>query len=112
MENAFVNEYPKLLRLFNDLFKRLRTHMEIKDPKDETRQGYEQQLIASLSKFEHKYLSRSLTILFEPINQIFAPGRSAPTSEDVVCIISASGVPVKVSNAVLKSGGPIQSDCN
>jgi hypothetical protein len=37
VETAFVGEYPKLLRLFNDLLKRLRTHMEVKDPKDESR---------------------------------------------------------------------------
>jgi len=111
VENAFVSEYPKLLRLFNDLLKRLRTHMEVKDPNDHTRQTlfalnvflthrcsyyssyspnrqlYEQQLIGSLSKFERQYLTRSLSHLFEPINQTFSPSRTAPTSEDVVPLI-------------------------
>jgi len=84
VETAFVGEYPKLLRLFNDLLKRLRTHMEVKDPKDESRLAFEQQLIGALAKFEHQYLSRSLTHLFEPINHIFAPGRAAPVPDDVV----------------------------
>lgn len=86
VETAFVGEYPKLLRLFNDLLKRLRTHMEVKDPKDESRLAFEQQLIGALAKFEHQYLSRSLTHLFEPINHIFAPGRAAPVPDDVVRI--------------------------
>jgi hypothetical protein len=84
VENAFISEYPKLLRLFNDLLKRLRTHMEVKDPNDESRLAFEQQLIGALAKFEHQYLSRSLTHLFDPINHIFAPGRAAPVSDDVV----------------------------
>ncbi|ELR14443.1 golgi family protein, putative [Acanthamoeba castellanii str. Neff] len=89
VETAFVGEYPKLLRLFNDLLKRLRTHMEVKDPKDESRLAFEQQLIGALAKFEHQYLSRSLTHLFEPINHIFAPGRAAPVPDDVVVLSKA-----------------------
>jgi hypothetical protein len=48
--------------------------------------AFEQQLIGALAKFEHQYLSRSLTHLFEPINHIFAPGRAAPVPDDVVRI--------------------------
>ncbi|XP_033647188.1 conserved oligomeric Golgi complex subunit 5-like [Asterias rubens] len=102
IRQAFEGEYPKLLRLFNELWKRLQqfsltapsasgdasflasakahTFSEVES------EGYssEKALKESLSTFENAYLTRSLSRLFDPINLVFPSGASSPPSDDEV----------------------------
>ncbi|XP_064633908.1 conserved oligomeric Golgi complex subunit 5-like [Lineus longissimus] len=106
LKQAFEGEYPKLLRLYNDLWRRLQqfsdymnvtvtsslpdvdltvgmdllvesgAEKEIFDP--------EKALRDSLGLFETAYLSRSLSRLFDPINLVFPGGSiNPPTTEEV-----------------------------
>ncbi|XP_005076292.1 conserved oligomeric Golgi complex subunit 5 [Mesocricetus auratus] len=114
LKQAFEGEYPKLLRLYNDLWKRLQqygqntqgnfrtsgtadlcvdpTHME-----DDTQDMFilkrpdydpEKALKDSLQPYEAAYLSKSLSRLFDPINLVFPPGgRNPPSSDELDGII-------------------------
>ncbi|XP_052041942.1 conserved oligomeric Golgi complex subunit 5 [Apodemus sylvaticus] len=113
LKQAFEGEYPKLLRLYNDLWKRLQQfgqntqgtfsmsgpdlcvdlpHME-DDAQDMfilKRPDYdpEKALKDSLQPYEAAYLSKSLSRLFDPINLVFPPGgRSPPSSDELDGII-------------------------
>ncbi|XP_032895598.1 conserved oligomeric Golgi complex subunit 5 isoform X1 [Amblyraja radiata] len=108
LKQAFEGEYPKLLRLYNDLWKRLQQYshsiqssvttggftdtppefpIEEEDAQDLfmlKKQDYdpEKALKDSLQFYESAYLSKSLSRLFDPINLVFPPGGRNPPSND------------------------------
>ncbi|XP_062928615.1 conserved oligomeric Golgi complex subunit 5 isoform X1 [Mobula hypostoma] len=108
LKQAFEGEYPKLLRLYNDLWKRLQQYshsiqssvttggfsdlppefpLEDEDAQDIfmlKKQDYdpEKSLKDSLQFYESAYLSKSLSRLFDPINLVFPPGGRNPPSDD------------------------------
>ncbi|XP_043944475.1 conserved oligomeric Golgi complex subunit 5 [Protopterus annectens] len=114
LKQAFEGEYPKLLRLYNDLWKRLQQysqsiqgslsvagnaellpdlpHVE-EDARDifmHKKQDYdpEKALKDSLHPYETAYLSKSLSRLFDPINLVFPPGgRNPPSTDELDSII-------------------------
>ncbi|XP_056429563.1 conserved oligomeric Golgi complex subunit 5 isoform X1 [Hyla sarda] len=108
LKQAFEGEYPKLLRLYNDLWKRLQQYSqnlqgsftssgnsdfvpEIQQIEDGTQDVFmmkkldhdpEKTLKDSLQPYEAAYLSKSLSRLFDPINLVFPPGGRNPPSVD------------------------------
>ncbi|XP_071081856.1 conserved oligomeric Golgi complex subunit 5-like [Haliotis cracherodii] len=113
LKQAFEGEYPKLLRLYNDLWKRLHQFSinmmvtptaapdipSIDDTKEvdffvqtarnkENAYDSEKALRETLSHFENAYLSKSLSRLFDPINLVFSSGTAnPPTHEEVDNIV-------------------------
>ncbi|OXB75698.1 UNVERIFIED_CONTAM: hypothetical protein H355_016215, partial [Colinus virginianus] len=114
LKQAFEGEYPKLLRLYNDLWKRLQQYSQNiqrnfntngspdlfaelqqmeEDAQDifmQKNQNYdpEKALKDSLQQYEAAYLSKSLSRLFDPINLVFPPGgRNPPSSDELDSII-------------------------
>uniref|UniRef100_A0AAY4D233 Conserved oligomeric Golgi complex subunit 5 n=1 Tax=Denticeps clupeoides TaxID=299321 RepID=A0AAY4D233_9TELE len=114
LKQALEGEYPKLLRLYNDLWKRLQQYStsiqgalsnsgsldlpaELPDPVADSpdlftqaKQGYdpEKELKASLQPYEAAYLSKSLSRLFDPINLVFPQGgRNPPSSDELDSIL-------------------------
>ncbi|XP_066489534.1 conserved oligomeric Golgi complex subunit 5 [Tiliqua scincoides] len=113
LKQAFEGEYPKLLRLYNDLWKRIQQYSEniqrnfntngstehfaelqqIDDTQDifmQKKQDYDPEtaLKDSLQPYEAAYLSKSLSRLFDPINLVFPPGgRNPPSTEELEGII-------------------------
>uniref|UniRef100_A0A3Q2HYN3 Conserved oligomeric Golgi complex subunit 5 n=1 Tax=Equus caballus TaxID=9796 RepID=A0A3Q2HYN3_HORSE len=105
---AFEGEYPKLLRLYNDLWKRLQQYsqniqgkfnasgttdlyVDLQHMEDDTQDIFitkkpdydpEKALKDSLQPYEAAYLSKSLSRLFDPINLVFPPGGRNPPSAD------------------------------
>ncbi|XP_044534981.1 conserved oligomeric Golgi complex subunit 5 [Gracilinanus agilis] len=108
LKQAFEGEYPKLLRLYNDLWKRLQQYNQniqgnfnssgttdlyidlqqieddVQDIFMQKKQDYdpEKALKDSLQPYEAAYLSKSLSRLFDPINLVFPPGGRNPPSPD------------------------------
>lgn len=108
LKQAFEGEYPKLLRLYNDLWRRLQqynaslqgvltnssgteatidigsTETEGQDLFTYGKQDYnpEKALKDSLQPYEAAYLSKSLSRLFDPINLVFPMGGHNPPSND------------------------------
>ncbi|XP_077328556.1 conserved oligomeric Golgi complex subunit 5 [Lithobates pipiens] len=108
LKQAFEGEYPKLLRLYNDLWKRLQQYSqnlqgsftssgntdlvaELQQIEDDTQDVFmmkkqdhdpEKTLKDSLQSYEAAYLSKSLSRLFDPINLVFPPGGCNPPSAD------------------------------
>uniref|UniRef100_UPI00398F54D0 conserved oligomeric Golgi complex subunit 5 isoform X2 n=1 Tax=Pristiophorus japonicus TaxID=55135 RepID=UPI00398F54D0 len=108
LKQAFEGEYPKLLRLYNDLWKRLQQYNqsiqsnittggnsdlppELSPAEEDAqdlfmlkKQDYdpEKALKDSLQFYESAYLSKSLSRLFDPINLVFPPGGRNPPSND------------------------------
>ncbi|PIK54910.1 putative conserved oligomeric Golgi complex subunit 5 [Apostichopus japonicus] len=95
IKQAFEGEYPKLLRSFNELWKRLEQFTvgmtskpeqiqgpRYKEEEEDLKYNPEQALKESLDLFEKAYLSRSLSRLFDPINLAFPGGSSHPPSND------------------------------
>uniref|UniRef100_A0A8C6NUD6 Conserved oligomeric Golgi complex subunit 5 n=1 Tax=Nothobranchius furzeri TaxID=105023 RepID=A0A8C6NUD6_NOTFU len=114
LKQAFEGEYPKLLRLYNELWRRLQqystslqgalmnsggpdTSLDITAPETESqdlfthgKQDYnpEKALKDSLQPYEAAYLSKSLSRLFDPINLVFPMGgRNPPSSDELESII-------------------------
>ncbi|XP_058046328.1 conserved oligomeric Golgi complex subunit 5 [Ahaetulla prasina] len=114
LKQAFEGEYPKLLRLYNDFWKRLQQYSksiqrnliangsaeplsELLQIDDDTqdlfmqkKQDYdpEKALKNSLQLYEAAYLSKSLSRLFDPINLVFPPGgRNPPSADELDSII-------------------------
>ncbi|KAK9399373.1 conserved oligomeric Golgi complex subunit 5 [Crotalus adamanteus] len=114
LKQAFEGEYPKLLRLYNDFWKRLQQYSEniqrnvitnggpeslselpqIDDDEQDIfmqkKQDYdpEKALKSSLQPYEAAYLSKSLSRLFDPINLVFPPGgRNPPSADELDSII-------------------------
>nr|XP_025839854.1 conserved oligomeric Golgi complex subunit 5 [Vulpes vulpes] len=108
LKQAFEGEYPKLLRLYNDLWKRLQQYsqniqgkfntsgttdlyVDLQQMDDDTQDIFipkkpdydpEKALKDSLQPYEAAYLSKSLSRLFDPINLVFPPGGRNPPSAD------------------------------
>uniref|UniRef100_A0A8C7G911 Conserved oligomeric Golgi complex subunit 5 n=1 Tax=Oncorhynchus kisutch TaxID=8019 RepID=A0A8C7G911_ONCKI len=108
LKQALEGEYPKLLRLYNDLWRRLQqysssiqgvisssagldtamdlptTEMDNQDLFTQTKHDYdpEKALKDSLQPYEAAYLSKSLSRLFDPINLVFPMGGRNPPSHD------------------------------
>ncbi|XP_048410241.1 conserved oligomeric Golgi complex subunit 5 [Stegostoma tigrinum] len=108
LKQAFEGEYPKLLRLYNDLWKRLQQYSqsiqnsvttggnsdsppELPAAEEDTQDLFmlkkqdhdpEKALKDSLQFYESAYLSKSLSRLFDPINLVFPPGGRNPPSND------------------------------
>ncbi|XP_055276138.1 conserved oligomeric Golgi complex subunit 5 [Moschus berezovskii] len=108
LKQAFEGEYPKLLRLYNDLWKRLQQYSQniqgnfnssgtadlygdLQHMEDDTQDVFipkkpdydpEKALKDSLQPYEAAYLSKSLSRLFDPINLVFPPGGRNPPSAD------------------------------
>ncbi|XP_077194284.1 conserved oligomeric Golgi complex subunit 5 [Paroedura picta] len=114
LKQALEGEYPKLLRLYNDLWKRLQQYSEniqrhfntngtlehfvelqhieddIHDLFMQKKQDYDPEtaLKDSLQPYEAAYLSKSLSRLFDPINLVFPPGgRNPPSTDELDSII-------------------------
>ncbi|CAL1534536.1 unnamed protein product [Lymnaea stagnalis] len=127
LKQAFEGEYPKLLRLNNDLWRRLQQFsitltvtpsagaVEIIGSGDvdddffaqteKARQNYdsEEVLRGTLATFENAYLSRSLSRLFDPINLVFTSTTSnPPTQEEVDNIVKTVSSELNVSSGDTK----------
>ncbi|XP_004598650.2 conserved oligomeric Golgi complex subunit 5 [Ochotona princeps] len=114
LKQSFEGEYPKLLRLYNDLWKRLQQYhqniqgnfnaggatdlsVDVQHMEDDTQDIFipkrpdydpEKALKDSLQPYEAAYLSKSLSRLFDPINLVFPPGgRNPPSSDEIDSII-------------------------
>ncbi|NXR97646.1 COG5 protein, partial [Oxylabes madagascariensis] len=114
LKQAFEGEYPKLLRLYNDLWKRLQQYSqniqrnfntsgttdlfaELQQMEEDAQDIFmqknedydpEKALKDSLQQYEAAYLSKSLSRLFDPINLVFPPGgRNPPSSDELDSII-------------------------
>ncbi|XP_007943288.2 conserved oligomeric Golgi complex subunit 5 [Orycteropus afer afer] len=114
LKQAFEGEYPKLLHLFNDLWKRLQQYskniqgnfnasgstdlcVDLHQLDDNTQDIFipkkpdydpEKALKDSLQPYEAAYLSKSLSRLFDPINLVFPPGgRNPPSTDELDSII-------------------------
>ncbi|XP_061570606.1 conserved oligomeric Golgi complex subunit 5 [Cololabis saira] len=108
LKQAFEGEFPKLLRLYNELWRRLQQYsaslqgavlssgsleasLDLSAAETDcqdlfTRGGHdyspEKALKDSLQPYEAAYLSKSLSRLFDPINLVFPMGERSPPSTD------------------------------
>ncbi|XP_068611151.1 conserved oligomeric Golgi complex subunit 5 [Brachionichthys hirsutus] len=108
LKQAFEGEYPKLLRLYNELWRRLQQYsaglqaslassggtdasLDMSSPEADSQDFFthgkvdynpEKALKGSLQPFEAAYLSKSLSRLFDPINLVFPAGGHSPPSKD------------------------------
>ncbi|KAL3853402.1 hypothetical protein ACJMK2_016944 [Sinanodonta woodiana] len=126
LKQAFESEYPKLLRLYNDLWRRLQqfslsagqTDTSLSHSMsdslfipDEGLEGdyfvqdissqydSEKALRDTISSFENAYLSKSLSRLFDPINLAFSTGSfSPPTPEEVDSIVKTISSELNVAS--------------
>ncbi|XP_054655848.1 conserved oligomeric Golgi complex subunit 5 isoform X1 [Dunckerocampus dactyliophorus] len=111
LKQAFEGEYPKLLRLYNELWRRLQQYSaslqgalinsggtdatlepetDNRDLFSQSKQDYnpERALKDSLRPYEAAYLSKSLSRLFDPINLVFpVGGRNPPSNDELESII-------------------------
>ncbi|KAM9846149.1 conserved oligomeric Golgi complex subunit 5 [Aulostomus maculatus] len=111
LKQAFEGEYPKLLRLYNELWRRLQQYSaslqgaltgsggidisldseaDSKDLFTQDKPDYnpEKALKDSLQPYEAAYLSKSLSRLFDPINLVFPLcGRNPPSNDELDSII-------------------------
>ncbi|XP_028668771.1 conserved oligomeric Golgi complex subunit 5 [Erpetoichthys calabaricus] len=125
LKQALEGEYPKLLRLYNDLWKRVQQYsqsiqgtvnasgnsdlppelpsgeMETPDIFMQKKQDYdpEKALKGSLQPYEAAYLSKSLSRLFDPINLVFpSGGRNPPSSDEIESIIKTIASELNVAS--------------
>nr|XP_033813788.1 conserved oligomeric Golgi complex subunit 5 isoform X2 [Geotrypetes seraphini] len=128
LKQAFEGEYPKLLRLYNDLWKRLQQYSQniqgnfmtngsidlltdlqqmeddMQDIFMQKKQDYdpEKALKNSLQPYEAAYLSKSLSRLFDPINLVFPPGgHNPPSSDELESIIKTIASEMNVASVDL-----------
>ncbi|XP_023278745.1 conserved oligomeric Golgi complex subunit 5 [Seriola lalandi dorsalis] len=125
LKQAFEGEYPKLLRLYNELWRRLQqysaslqgaltssagidaslditaTETDSQDLFTHGKQDYspEKALKDSLQPYEAAYLSKSLSRLFDPINLVFPiGGRNPPSSDELDSIIKTISSELNVAS--------------
>ncbi|XP_054880210.1 conserved oligomeric Golgi complex subunit 5 isoform X2 [Poeciliopsis prolifica] len=125
LKQAFEGEYPKLLRLYNELWRRLQQYstslqgaltsgggldmpldiataeMESQDLFTHGKQDYnpEKALKDSLQPYEAAYLSKSLSRLFDPINLVFPMGgRNPPSNDELESIIKTISSELNVAS--------------
>ena len=96
ISQALEAEYPRLLRLFKDLFSRLR------DPQGPTPAEYDPEVTIriALASFETAFLSRSFSRVSEPVS-LSVSSRNAPTSADIATIVKTFRNELQVSNYIL-----------
>ncbi|KAK7101689.1 conserved oligomeric Golgi complex subunit 5-like isoform X2 [Littorina saxatilis] len=129
LKQTFEGEYPKLLRLYSDLWRRLQQFSltmtvtpsagaaelvpaqgaekedDIFVPADKASIAYdsEKALRDTLADFETAYLSRSLSRLFDPINLVFTSNNcDPPISEEVENIVKTISSELNVSSVDTK----------
>ncbi|XP_022062743.1 conserved oligomeric Golgi complex subunit 5 [Acanthochromis polyacanthus] len=125
LKQAFEGEYPKLLRLYNELWRRLQqysaslqgaltssggvdvslditaTETDNQDLFTHGKQNYnpEKALKDSLQPYEAAYLSKSLSRLFDPINLVFPMGgRNPPSNDELDSIIKTISSELNVAS--------------
>ncbi|XP_008399444.1 conserved oligomeric Golgi complex subunit 5 isoform X3 [Poecilia reticulata] len=125
LKQAFEGEYPKLLRLYNELWRRLQQYstsllgaltssggldmpldittaeIESQDLFTHGKQDYnpEKALKDSLQPYEAAYLSKSLSRLFDPINLVFPiGGRNPPSNDELESIIKTISSELNVAS--------------
>uniref|UniRef100_A0A8C1JBD7 Conserved oligomeric Golgi complex subunit 5 n=1 Tax=Cyprinus carpio TaxID=7962 RepID=A0A8C1JBD7_CYPCA len=124
LKQALEGEYPKLLRLYNELWKRLQQYsasiqgalvssgagLDVELPVSEhdaedlftrTKPDYdpEKDLKDSLQPYEAAYLSKSLSRLFDPINLVFPQGgRNPPSNDELDSIIKTIASELNVAS--------------
>uniref|UniRef100_A0A669C5U9 Conserved oligomeric Golgi complex subunit 5 n=1 Tax=Oreochromis niloticus TaxID=8128 RepID=A0A669C5U9_ORENI len=125
LKQAFEGEYPKLLRLYNELWRRLQQYstslqgaltssggmdasLDISTVETDNqdlfthgKQDYnpEKALKDSLQPYEAAYLSRSLSRLFDPINLVFPMGgRNLPSNDELDSIIKTINSELNVAS--------------
>ncbi|XP_041820342.1 conserved oligomeric Golgi complex subunit 5 [Chelmon rostratus] len=125
LKQAFEGEYPKLLRLYNELWRRLQqysatlqgvltssggvdpslditaTETDSQDLFIHCKQDYnpEKALKNSLQPYEAAYLSKSLSRLFDPINLVFPmSGRNPPPNDELDSIIKTISSELNVAS--------------
>uniref|UniRef100_A0A3Q2ZCK3 Conserved oligomeric Golgi complex subunit 5 n=1 Tax=Hippocampus comes TaxID=109280 RepID=A0A3Q2ZCK3_HIPCM len=122
LKQAFEGEYPKLLRLYNELWRRLQQYSaslhgslinsggmdatlepetESLDLFSQNKQDYnpERALKDSLQAYEAAYLSKSLSRLFDPINLVFPMGgRNPPSNDELESIIKTISSELNVAS--------------
>ncbi|XP_034719072.1 conserved oligomeric Golgi complex subunit 5 [Etheostoma cragini] len=125
LKQAFEGEFPKLLRLYNELWRRLQqysaslqgaltgsggidasldittTETDSQDLFTHGKQDYnpEKALKDSLQPYEAAYLSRSLSRLFDPINLVFPMGgRNPPSNDELDSIIKTISSELNVAS--------------
>ncbi|KAM4614883.1 conserved oligomeric Golgi complex subunit 5 [Polymixia lowei] len=125
LKQAVEGEYPKLLRLYNDLWRRLQqysaslqgalvaggamdtaldvstTETDSQDLFTHAKQDYnpEKALKDSLQPYEAAYLSKSLSRLFDPINLVFPMGgRNPPSNDELDSIIKTISSELNVAS--------------
>ncbi|XP_054862371.1 conserved oligomeric Golgi complex subunit 5 [Amphiprion ocellaris] len=128
LKQAFEGEYPKLLRLYNELWRRLQqysaslqgtltssggvdaslditaTETDNQDLFTHGKQNYnpEKALKDSLQPYEAAYLSKSLSRLFDPINLVFPMGgRNPPSNDELDSIIKTISRQLNVASVDL-----------
>ncbi|CAI8014359.1 Conserved oligomeric Golgi complex subunit 5 [Geodia barretti] len=100
MNQAFETDYPKLVKIFSELLVRIEQFAtpetppsslyNINPPSSSSSSGgqtgstYEAALLKALSPFEKSYVSRSLSRLFDSVNQLFVPGARATPTKDTL----------------------------
>uniref|UniRef100_T1JT49 Conserved oligomeric Golgi complex subunit 5 n=1 Tax=Tetranychus urticae TaxID=32264 RepID=T1JT49_TETUR len=106
IKEVLEGEYPKILRLFTEVWKRLS-----RDDKDI---NLESMMRSVLHPFESAYLSRSLSLLFDAVNIIFMDTKesltsssnsltnvrevSLPTKEDIDSLVKTLSAEMNVAN--------------
>ncbi|XP_071395900.1 conserved oligomeric Golgi complex subunit 5 isoform X1 [Centroberyx affinis] len=125
LKQAVEGEYPKLLRLYNELWRRLQqysaslqgaltsgggmdaaldvsaTELDGQDLFTHAKQDYnpEKALKDSLQPYEAAYLSKSLSRLFDPINLVFPMGgRNPPSNDELDSIIKTISSELNVAS--------------
>ncbi|XP_029318165.1 conserved oligomeric Golgi complex subunit 5 [Cottoperca gobio] len=125
LKQAFEGEYPKLLRLYNELWRRLQQYsaslqgaltsngvmdasLDISAAETDSqdlfthgKQDYnpEKALKDSLQPYEAAYLSKSLSRLFDPINLVFPMGgRNPPSNDELDSIIKTISSELNVAS--------------
>ncbi|KAM4523590.1 conserved oligomeric Golgi complex subunit 5 [Fundulus diaphanus] len=123
LKQAFEGEYPKLLRLYNELWRRLQQYstslqgaltstggldmsldtaeIDSQDLFTHGKQDYnpEKALKDSLQPYEAAYLSKSLSRLFDPINLVFPMGgRNPPSNDELDSIIKTISSELNVAS--------------
>lgn len=104
LRQALEGEYPKLLRLFNDLWGRLYqagNDMTFEASAGEKLNPFQSRILDAdlrdaLSAFERAYLSRSLSRLFDPVNLMFSAG-DIPSENELLQVFKGVSSELTVS---------------
>ena len=106
VRQACEGEYPKMVKLYNELwFKMKYTGAQYSNPAGQVEdvgvvgnifvgEEMEEGLRESLTQFEHAYLVRSLSRLFDPVNLMFSgtevPSQGRSTTSSPSCPVSSA----------------------